>query len=84
MDGVELRSALGVTDIYSREQRILLATTYFKLAKLLADQGLLVVVATLAMFREIYEWNRANQKNYFEIFLDVPLKELFERDTKGF
>ena len=83
LDGDELRSALGVTDNYSREQRILLATTYFKLAKLLADQGLVVVVATLAMFREIYDWNRANQKNYMEIFLDVPLKVLFERDTKG-
>lgn len=83
LDGDELRSALGVTDNYSRQQRILLATTYFKLAKLLADQGLIVVIATLAMFREIYEWNRSNQKNYMEIFLDVPLKVLFERDTKG-
>lgn len=49
----------------------------------MADQGLVVEVATPAMFREIYEWNRSNQKNYMEIFLDVPLKVLFERDTKG-
>ena len=69
LDGDELRSALGVVGNYSREERVELAKSYFKLAKLLANQGFIVVVAALAMFNEIYEWNRENQENYFEVFL---------------
>lgn len=83
LDGDELRSALGVVGNYSREQRVQLAKQYFKLAKLLADQGFFVVVAALAMFKEIYEWNRVNQENYFEVFLNPQVDELFKRDPKG-
>lgn len=83
LDGDELRSALGVVGNYSREQRVELAKSYFKLAKLLANQGYIVVVAALAMFKEIYEWNQENQENYFEVFLNPQQDELFKRDPKG-
>ncbi len=83
LDGDELRYALSVVGNYSREQRIELAKNYFKLAKLLSNQGFIVVVAALAMFKEIYAWNRENQENYFEVFLNPPVDELFKRDPKG-
>ncbi len=83
LDGDELRGALGVVGNYSREQRVELAKSYFKLAKLLANQGFVVVVAALAMFNEIYTWNQENQENYFEVFLNPPVDELFKRDPKG-
>ena len=83
LDGDELRGALGVVGNYSREQRVELAKNYFKLAKLLSNQGFIVVVAALAMFKEIYAWNRENQENYVEIFLNPPVDELFKRDPKG-
>ena len=35
------------------------------------------------MFAEIYKWNRSNLPNYFEVYLDVPLKELRRRDPKN-
>jgi adenylylsulfate kinase len=35
------------------------------------------------MLSEIYEWNRNNLENYFEIYLDVPMSELRSRDQKG-
>ena len=34
------------------------------------------------MFNEIYVWNRANIKNYFEVYLKVPVDELILRDPK--
>ena len=34
------------------------------------------------MFDEVYNWNRNNIKNYFEIYLKVPLEELYLRDKK--
>ena len=83
LDGDELRGALSVVGNYSRDQRIELAKSYFKLAKLLSNQGFIVVVAALAMFKEIYAWNRENQENYFEVFLNPPVDELFKRDPKG-
>ena len=83
LDGDELRSVLGVVGNYSREQRVELAKHYFKLAKLLANQGFIVIVAALAMFKEVYEWNRKNQENYFEVFLNPQVDELFKRDPKG-
>ena len=34
------------------------------------------------MFNEIYVWNRTNIKNYFEVYLKVPVDELILRDPK--
>ena len=39
---------------------------------MLAGQGLNVVMATISMFHECREWNRANLPRYFEIYLRVP------------
>jgi len=83
LDGDELRGALSVVGNYSREQLVELAKNYFKLAKLLSNQGFIVVVAALAMFKEIYALNRENQEKYFEVFLNLPVDELFKRDPKG-
>jgi adenylylsulfate kinase-like enzyme len=49
---------------------------------MLADQGLDVVCATISMFRECQEWNRANIVNYREIYLRVPMQVLMARDQK--
>lgn len=40
-------------------------------------------MATISMYDEIYAWNRTNLLNYFEICLEVPLKELRRRDPKN-
>ena len=50
---------------------------------MLSSQGFMVIIATVSMFREIYAWNRLNLPNYFEIYLNVPLKELRRRDPKN-
>ena len=53
------------------------------LCKSLSAQGFTVIISTISMYQEVYEWNRANLPNYFEVFLKVPLKELYRRDPKG-
>lgn len=84
LDGDDLRSLLGVaTSEFSREERLRLAFVYADLCRYLASQGVVVVIATMALFKEIHDWNRENLPNYFEIFLDIPLKVLKERDSKG-
>jgi len=49
----------------------------------LDKQGIHVICASLAPFHELREWNRANYSKYFEVFLDVPLNVLVQRDPKG-
>jgi SAM-dependent methyltransferase len=50
---------------------------------MLTDQGLIVICCTIAMFDEVREWNRKNNKAYVEVFLDVPMEVIQERDQKG-
>ncbi len=83
LDGDELREALGVTKAHSREERLVLAFKYAGLARMIAAQGITVVVGTVALFKEIHAWNRENQPGYFEVYLKVPLEELRRRDPKG-
>ena len=49
---------------------------------MLSDQGFLVIVSVIAMYDEIFDYNRKNIKNYTEVFLDVPINELAVRDKK--
>ena len=86
LDGDKLREIFA-TDLidehnFNKSSRIELARKYSKLCKIIADQGYIVVIATISMFNEIYKWNRKNMKNYFEIYLKVPIKELKNRDPK--
>ena len=87
LDGDELRDVLNVNQRshsgYDRNERLDLSRRYSALAKLLTDQGLLVVVATISLYEEIHQWNRSNLENYFEVFLDVPLEIRQSRDPKG-
>ena len=83
LDGDELRKTLGSTTDHSRENRLVLAFIYARLARLIASQGITVVVSTIALIKEIHEWNRAHQPGYFEVYLKVSLDELRRRDPKG-
>lgn len=84
LDGDELREALGSADSgFDRDSRLRLASSYSRLAALLARQGFTVIVATISLFHEIHAWNRANMPGYLEVFLDVPLATRQSRDPKG-
>lgn len=87
LDGDELREVFGAAGTnaqnYSREGRLALAMQYGRLCRTIAAQGLTVVVATISLFKEIHEWNRATLPGYFEIYLKAPIDELRRRDPKG-
>lgn len=87
LDGDELREVFGAVAAnvhnHGRERRLVLAMKYAHLCRVIAAQGLTVVIATISLFREVHVWNRANLPGYFEVFLKVPLEELRRRDPKG-
>lgn len=82
LDGDELREAMGATQAHTREERLNLAFRYARLCVLIAMQGVDVAIATISLFREVHDWNRAHMPGYVEIYLDVPLAELKRRDPK--
>jgi cytidine diphosphoramidate kinase len=87
LDGDELRVVLAAASAvgadHERTQRLELALCYARLCRLLASQGLTVVIATISLFREVHAWNRKNLPGYVEVYLRVPLEELRRRDPKG-
>ena len=83
LDGDDLREILGATKLYTREDRLNLAFVYSRMALSISRQNKIVVIATVALFKEVHEWNRENIPGYFEVFLDVPIEELKLRDPKG-
>ena len=85
LDGDELRDILSITNknTFSKKDRIKIGLIYTKLSKYLYDQGHLVIVSVMALNSKTFNWNKKYIKNYFEIFLDVPIYELQKRDPKG-
>lgn len=83
LDGDILKTIVDSKTEYTASARKERAYKYAKLCKTLTDQGLTVICCTIAMFEDVRKWNRANNKGYVEVFLDVPLDVLIKRDKKG-
>ncbi len=83
LDGDVLRSVFGTLHGHSVAERKALARSYSNLCKMLTEQGLDVVCATISLFREVHELNRATIQNYYEIFVECDMQELIRRDQKG-
>ena len=56
-----------------------------RVARLMADAGLIVLTAFISPFRAERDMVRAMMatSEFFEIFVDTPLSEAEQRDTKG-
>jgi len=83
LDGDELRTMLDAAALHAADERKAFAFCYARLCRLLALQGVDIVIATISLYREVHAWNRRNLPGYVEILLDVPLAELLRRDPKG-
>lgn len=87
LDGDELREVFGATSYHAlnhgRPARLALAMQYAHLCRVIASQGVTVIIATISLFKEVHAWNRAHLPGYFEAYLKVPLDELRRRDPKG-
>lgn len=87
LDGDELRSVFNEpeqnSEDFDRGARIKLGLRYGRLCRMLAQQNLNVVIATISLFKEVHVWNRENLKDYYEVYLNIPKSELRDRDPKG-
>lgn len=83
LDGDEMRGVFGDVLGHDSDDRLLLARAYGRLCRLLAEQGVTVICATMSLFAECHGWNRANLPGYLEVYLRVPTDVLATRDPKG-
>jgi len=83
IDGDMVREAFGDDLGYSLKDRLTNAWRICQLGKLLSDQGISVVCAILSLFPETRAWNRENVNGYCEVFIDTPVSDLVNRDSKG-
>lgn len=84
LDGDDLRWAVSDPRCgHDRDSRIVNAYRISRLAKVLAEQDVSVIVSTMSLFHEVHRWNRRNLPCYFEVFLRVGLDTVRRRDPKG-
>lgn len=83
LDGDEIRVAFGEDVGYTQPERLRWAGRIFRVCKLLSDQGIDVVVCSIAMYESVRRWNRENIPNYKEIYIKVQKDTLLQRNQKG-
>lgn len=83
LDGDILRDVWGDRLPHDIEGRRKNAQRISKLCQMLDDQGIHVIAAVLSIFPDNQKRNRETLSEYYEIFLDVPMDVLRERNSKG-
>tara|TARA_Y100001978_G_scaffold62009_1_gene55706 strand:+ start:17 stop:520 length:504 start_codon:yes stop_codon:yes gene_type:complete len=83
LDGDDVRELYNNDLAHSIKDRKINADRICKLCKFFDEQHIDVVCAILSIFPESRKWNRENYNNYFEIFIDAPVSQCVERDSKG-
>ena len=82
IDGDTVREAFGVGLGYSEPERREQIQRIQRLAKMLTDQDLVVIVAALYCHPEIVKWNHEHLKGYFEVYIKASMTLLRQRDQK--
>jgi sulfate adenylyltransferase/3'-phosphoadenosine 5'-phosphosulfate synthase len=83
LDGDVVRQHLGQGLGFSRADRDTNIRRITFVAKLLARNGVAVVVAAISPYRAVRQEARAEIGRFVEVFVQCPLDELVRRDTKG-
>jgi adenylylsulfate kinase len=83
LDGDRVRASLVPAPGYSAEERANFYESLARLAALVAEQGLVAVVAATAHRRVFRERARELAPRFVEVWVDTPPEECERRDAKG-
>lgn len=83
LDGDQIRPVYNEDIGYSDGDRMKGAQRTFRVAKMLADQGIDVVVCSICMYSGVREWSRKHIDHYKEIYIKVRRETLLSRNQKG-
>ena len=82
-DGDDIRNMLGGLASFSVEGRKKTAGVYSKMCTYLTERGINVIISTISLYHNIHNYNRENNKYYYEILLKVEQDVLVKRNKKG-
>jgi len=82
LDGDDLRTAFFNIFGYSKAERIEASRIYINIAKLLAGQGHVVLVSTVSLFDEVFEYLEKEIPTAQMIFIDAGQNLLDRRNQK--
>ena len=83
LDGDEIRENLTKGLGFSKEDRDKNIRRIGFVAKLLARNGVIVLVPVISPYREIRDEMRGQIDNFVEVFANAPIEECEKRDVKG-
>lgn len=85
LDGDNIRHGLNEDLGFTIQDRVENVRRVAHVARLMADAGLIVLVALISPFRSDRELARAlaSASSFVEVFVDAPLEECIRRDPKG-
>lgn len=81
--GDEIRNIYGFKQ-YEKKSRLKLGKSNSNLCKLITDQGVNIIFTTVGLFHKLHQYNRANIKNYVEIYIKSDIKILLKKKKKIF
>ena len=81
INGDDLRKIFKMNK-FDKNSRLNYAKSYSLFCKKLTDQGMNIIIATIAMFDEVRNWNKRNIKNYFEVYTQTPINLITKRNKK--
>lgn len=83
LDGDVIRNIFDNDLGFSIKDRNINASRISKLAYFLSQNKINIIVPVLSLFPDWLAWNRKNIKEYYEIYIDVPISILKERNNKN-
>lgn len=83
LDGDSIRLVYNEDISYTQDSRRKGAGRTFRVAKMLSDQGIDVVVCSICMYSAVRAWNREQIADYKEIYIKVRRETLLRRNQKG-
>ena len=83
INGDKLRNIFKLKG-YSKKERLDIGISYSKISKLLTNNKVNVIIATVGLFHELHNYNRKTLANYVEIFLQCKIQKLIKKKNKFF
>ncbi len=84
LDGDQIRQSISTDLGYHEADRVIQIQRIQRLARLLSDQDIIVLVSALYARDDLLQWNRDNIAGYFEVYIKASFDFLRERDAKKF
>ena len=85
LDADNLRAGINKDLGFTQQDRVENIRRIAEIAKLMVDAGLIVIVAAISPYARERQFAKSlfDKKEYFEVFVNTPLKVCLKRDPKG-